>query len=173
VQAVGEEEAAEADAPSGAGGIRQMKMNETARIEPIEEAARRLSVPNTLPSAYYEPGDADETPVYVDSLDDMQPVPRAGKFFAERILREEIRTDAGVILQEGEDPAADDTRTKRARVLQLGPAREGEAWDIEVGWNVIVPYHAGNVFEWMSQEGITESLWIIDTNEVIAIFRPR
>jgi len=109
----------------------------------------------------------------VDSLDDMQPVPRAGKFFAEQVLREEIRTEAGVILQEGEDPNTDDTRTKRARVLQLGPPREGEAWDFARGWEVIVPFHAGYNFEWMSRDGVTESLWIIDTNEVIALFEPR
>lgn len=109
----------------------------------------------------------------VDSLDDMQPVPRAGKFFAEQILRQEVRSEGGVILQEAEDPTQQSIRTKRARVIQLGPARDGEPWDFDRGWDVVVPYHAGSEFSWMNQVGVVETLWIIDTNEVIAVFRPR
>jgi len=110
----------------------------------------------------------------VDSLDPMQPVPRAGKFFAELVVREEMQSAAGVVLlapdKEDEELSS---RPKRAVVLQLGPASEDEPWDFEPGWHVIVPYHAGHHFIWYSQPGIEESLWIIDTNEVIAVFQPR
>lgn len=110
----------------------------------------------------------------VDSLDDFQPVPRTGKFFAELVVREELALDSGVILL-AQDKAAeeDNVKPKRARVLQLGPAREGEPWDFEPGWEVVVPYHAGYHFTWSNQSGVEESLWILDNQEIIAVFRPR
>lgn len=119
----------------------------------------------------------DANEMVIDSLDDMQPFPRAGKFFAERIYQEEVKK-GGIVLKQGDRPREGmeevvDVRTKRARVEQLGPARDGQPWDFDAGCDVIVPYHAGEKFEWTNQRGITESIWIIDVNEVVAIFKPR
>lgn len=116
--------------------------------------------------------DANETEN--DSLDELHPVPRAGLFFAELLVREEATTDNNVIVPgQNREAIEDDVTTKRARVVKLGPAREGEAWDFEEGWHVVVPYHAGNHFYWQSRPGIEEHRWIIDAREPLAVFKPR
>ena len=110
----------------------------------------------------------------VESMDEFQPEPRAGKFFGELVVQGEIERDSGIVIlaKDKEDEEAN-ALPKRVRVLQLGPARDGEPWDFEPDWEVIVPYHAGNHFKWINQSGVEESLWILDSQEVIALFRPR
>jgi hypothetical protein len=110
----------------------------------------------------------------VDSLDEMQPTPRRGKFFAEEILRPEIKAAFGVIIPEQDKDAAEyDTRPKRAKVIQLGEPPEDAEWDFIPTDEVIVPYHAGYHYTWRNQLGIEETLWILDYEEPISIFRKR
>jgi co-chaperonin GroES (HSP10) len=113
----------------------------------------------------------------LDSLDELQPVPRRGKFFAELVTRQELASAHGVILP-AEDPNAPTTAPKRARVIQLGDQPIDDfgnvvPWDFGVGDEIIVPFHAGHTYTWMSQPGIEESIWILDEREVITVFRDR
>lgn len=112
----------------------------------------------------------------LDTLDDMQPVPRKGFFFAELVTRGEIVLNEELDIRLAkEDPmtARLSMRPKRARVVMLGPAPDGEEWDFRPDDHVILPYHAGETYTWINQLKIEESIWVISFGEPLAVFRKR